>query len=121
MKFEDFINALQTAGWEAVHDAQHNEIKALWSKMYPVIAELQNEMVESLESFTSINSQIVDSSNEVRSTLEAVSKANDVLTEHNTMLQDMFEDTVNCLNDIDEDDVPENIFRHLLIALKQET
>ena len=119
MKFEDFVIALQTAGWEAVHDAQHNEIKVLWSSMYPVIAELQNELEESLEFYSNTNGKIVDMYNEVLGTLATVSEATTVLGEHNTELQNMFTDVISCLDELDEDEVPENTFRHLLIALKQ--
>ncbi len=46
MKFDDFLEALDRAGWEGIHDAQHRHIKLLWAKMYPVIAELEQEVFE---------------------------------------------------------------------------
>lgn len=53
--------------------------------------------------------------------LAVIRKANEVLAEHNDTLQTMFAEAISCLEDIDEDDVPENTFRHILIALKQKT
>ena len=46
MKFDDFLQALECAGWEGIYDAQHGRIKLLWAKMYPVIAELEQEVFE---------------------------------------------------------------------------
>ena len=44
MRFKDFIIALDDAGWQGVADAQHSKIEALHRKMFPVIAELENEL-----------------------------------------------------------------------------
>ena len=46
MKFDDFIKALQDAGWKNTGDAQYSEIKKLWRKMFPVIAELEDKVFE---------------------------------------------------------------------------
>ena len=46
MRFENFIKELDSAGWVGMHDSQHEHIKILWAKMYPVIAELEQEVFE---------------------------------------------------------------------------
>lgn len=46
MRFDDFVTALYAAGWRPVLDAQHTEIKTLWTKMFPVIAQLEDEINE---------------------------------------------------------------------------
>lgn len=46
MRFDDFVTALYAAGWRPVLDAQHTEIKTLWTKMFPVIAQLEDELNE---------------------------------------------------------------------------
>ncbi len=46
MRLEDFKNAVEAAGWEATHDAQHHGIVDLHKKLFPVIAELENENFE---------------------------------------------------------------------------
>ena len=43
MKFDDFVNALYDAGWGSSSDAQHSRIKELWRKLWPVIADLEEE------------------------------------------------------------------------------
>jgi hypothetical protein len=43
MRFKDFVAALQEAGWKPTNDAQHTEIEKLWRKLWPVIAELEDE------------------------------------------------------------------------------
>ena len=54
MKFEDFLKALEDAGWDPRADAQHTRIFAMWRKLFPVIAELEEE-VSDLEKSESIN------------------------------------------------------------------
>lgn len=49
MKFDDFVKALNDAGWRNASDAQHDEIKALHRKLWPVIAELELELYEESE------------------------------------------------------------------------
>lgn len=44
MKFQDFLKALQDAGWDATADAQHTRIFAMWEKLFPVIAELEEDV-----------------------------------------------------------------------------
>jgi hypothetical protein len=46
MRFKTFLACLDDIGWEGVYDAQHTEIKKLWATMYPVIAELEEEIEE---------------------------------------------------------------------------
>ena len=46
MKLEDFKKALNDAGWEAVHDAQHHGIHDLHKKLFPIVAELEAENFE---------------------------------------------------------------------------
>ena len=48
MRKQDFITELQEAGWEGVHDAQHDRIGILWKRMFPLVAELEDE-IEDLE------------------------------------------------------------------------
>ena len=43
MKFDDFVKALEDAGWRPIGDAQHTEIEKLWRKLWQVIAELEDE------------------------------------------------------------------------------
>lgn len=52
MKFTDFIVALDNAGWRGVSDAQHENIQDLHRKMFPVIAGLENEIVDLSEELT---------------------------------------------------------------------
>lgn len=44
MRFNDFTDALYAAGWEAPNDAQHRQIKELWRNLFPVVAELEDEL-----------------------------------------------------------------------------
>ncbi len=44
MKKQDFIEALKQAGWRAVHDAQHEQIAMLHRELFPVVAELEDEL-----------------------------------------------------------------------------
>lgn len=45
MKFCDFIIALEKAGWRAMHDSQHTGIDALHRKLFPVVAELEDDVL----------------------------------------------------------------------------
>jgi len=54
MKLEDFIDALNEAGWQATTDAQHEKIEKLWRKLFPLAAELEDDiqiLVERLREF----------------------------------------------------------------------
>lgn len=56
MRFTDFIKELDDAGWQGVTDAQHENIKYLHRKLFPVVAKLEDEAVslsEQLIEFTS--------------------------------------------------------------------
>ena len=44
MRFDDFVKALQEAGWRDTADAQHTEIKKLWERMFPVLALVEEEL-----------------------------------------------------------------------------
>ncbi len=44
MKLEEFIKALYDAGWRSISDAQHDGVKELHRKLWPVIAELEREV-----------------------------------------------------------------------------
>ena len=46
MKFEDFVDALIESGWRPVGDAQHELIKELHRRLWPVIAELESKVSE---------------------------------------------------------------------------
>jgi len=46
MRFTNFIIELQRAGWQGSFDAQHKKIEYLHRKLFPVIAELENENIE---------------------------------------------------------------------------
>lgn len=46
MRLTDFIDALHAAGWRSPLDAQHTEIEKLWRKLFPVIAELEDQIHE---------------------------------------------------------------------------
>ena len=46
MRKQDFIDALENAGWRSVHDAQHEQIDDLHRKIFPVVAELECEVEE---------------------------------------------------------------------------
>ena len=46
MKQQEFIDALLEANWIAFNDAQHDHIKALHKKLFPVIAELEEYIDE---------------------------------------------------------------------------
>jgi hypothetical protein len=46
MRFDDFLKALESAGWSATRDAQHEKIKELWRNLWPVLAELEQELYE---------------------------------------------------------------------------
>ena len=39
MRFDDFVAALQAAGWRDTCDAQHSGIKLLWERMHPALAD----------------------------------------------------------------------------------
>ncbi len=49
MRLENFIDALYKAGWESSHDGQHDNIEALWRKLFPSTAELHDELIEADE------------------------------------------------------------------------
>lgn len=44
MKFNDFVDALYAAGWKSPNDAQHTYIEEFWRKLFPVVAELEDEL-----------------------------------------------------------------------------
>lgn len=46
MKFEDFLKALDHAGWEGVTDVQHHKIKLLHQDLWPVIADLERDIFD---------------------------------------------------------------------------
>jgi hypothetical protein len=46
MKYEDFLKALDHAGWEGTSDAQYNKIRLLHQDIWPVIAELERDIFE---------------------------------------------------------------------------
>ena len=46
MRFTNFIIELEKAGWQGTSDAQHKNIEYLHRKLFPVVAELENENVE---------------------------------------------------------------------------
>lgn len=41
MKKRQFIDALKRAGWKPDGDAQHDNIEAFWSQLFPVHARLE--------------------------------------------------------------------------------
>lgn len=51
MKLEDFIDALYKAGWQATTDAQHEKIEKMWRNLFPVVAELEDDLHDLKESF----------------------------------------------------------------------
>lgn len=50
MRLHNFIDALYEAGWRSSCDAQHSEIKELYAKLFPALAELEEEL-ESAQSY----------------------------------------------------------------------
>ena len=49
MKLTDFIQELDEAGWQGTADAQHTKIIDLHRKLFPVIAELEDEVADLAE------------------------------------------------------------------------
>lgn len=49
MRFQDFVDALHTAGWKAHGDAQHTNIRRLWAEIFPTVTELEEELNEAVE------------------------------------------------------------------------
>ncbi len=45
MKLNRFIKELENAGWQATGDAQHENIKCLHARLFPVIAELEADVI----------------------------------------------------------------------------
>ena len=48
MRLSAFIEKIESAGWEGVHDVQHKYIEELWRQLYPHSAELEDEMNDML-------------------------------------------------------------------------
>ena len=46
MRFDDFIDALHDHGWRQNSDAQHTNIRKLWSKMFPLVSDLEGNISE---------------------------------------------------------------------------
>ena len=46
MRFDDFVDEIRAAGWKNLNDAQHTGIRKVWEKLFPVIAEMENEIEE---------------------------------------------------------------------------
>ena len=44
MKFQDLVEALYAAGWQAPGDAQHANLKELHAKLFPAVAALEAEL-----------------------------------------------------------------------------
>ena len=44
MRFDDFVMALKEAGWRPVDDAQYNHLRLLWTKLWPVLAQVEYEL-----------------------------------------------------------------------------
>lgn len=42
MKFEQFVNKLQAAGWKDTGDAQHDGIYKLWKELFPLHAKIED-------------------------------------------------------------------------------
>lgn len=49
MRQQKFIDSLHDAGWQAVNDAQWDNIGKLWRELFPVVAELEDELDETYE------------------------------------------------------------------------
>jgi len=45
MRFTDFITELEKAGWRDTSDSQHKNIEYLHRKLFPVIAELEADVI----------------------------------------------------------------------------
>ena len=52
---EEFIRKLREAGWKSTGDAQYQNITNLWKRLFPTIANLEEEL-ESLKEDISRNS-----------------------------------------------------------------
>ena len=46
MTFEAFVRSLQESGWKATLDAQHEGIRMLWEKMFPVMAQMEEDATD---------------------------------------------------------------------------
>jgi hypothetical protein len=46
MRFNDFVKALIECGWRPALDAQHTEVRALWERMFPVLAAVEKELFD---------------------------------------------------------------------------
>lgn len=44
MKKDELIKRLYDAGWDSPSDAQHTGIDKLWRELFPVVAELEDEL-----------------------------------------------------------------------------
>ncbi len=49
MKLEDFIESLYRAGWDSINDAQYEGVVELHKRLFPVVAELEEEVRDHLE------------------------------------------------------------------------
>jgi hypothetical protein len=49
MRFTDFVDAVYASGWRDTCDAQHSGLRELWVKLFPVVAELEQELRDKLD------------------------------------------------------------------------
>ena len=44
MRLNEFIESLDSAGWQGTSDAQHKRIAELHKKLFPVVSKLEDEI-----------------------------------------------------------------------------
>jgi len=58
MKFDAFVDALYRAGWNSPNDAQHTEIKKLWTDIFPSTADAENDIEDCCSEIRRLNLEI---------------------------------------------------------------
>lgn len=71
MEFDNFVDLLYNAGWQATHDAQHSHIQAVWELLFPVIAKLEKENKEVLDNIVKLQDENIRLQNDISEYAEA--------------------------------------------------
>ena len=59
MRYNKFIDSLYSAGWSAPCDAQHAGAKALWERLFPALAECEEDLEQATVQVSRLHAALV--------------------------------------------------------------
>ena len=72
MKFEAFVQSLQESGWKATLDAQHTGVRMLWEKMFPALAQMEEDTADLRGQLSVMKALLGEAANVIRSLTDEV-------------------------------------------------